>query len=143
MVISSKDELFTKSKSAKMVHIEALQDDVYIRKISGSDRLKFVDLLKAAGDEKEDPQSLEMAVSLGLSDEYGDRLFGDDELDQLSNLPLDALKEIALAMFQHNGLGEKAQDKAKKNSGKARNSGSSSPLSRKSEDSPSENSSIV
>ena len=127
------------SRRTKTVPIEALGDDAILREFSAAERLTVVaGFRKAARDiaaarhrqakatagevlpdvdaalaqaENLKQHMVAQIIQLSLIDEHGERLYADDEVDNvLADLNDDALREISNEAMSLNGFGENAPD---------------------------------
>jgi hypothetical protein len=92
---------------------------IYVRSLSGVMRARVADSYRDS-----DGQSIEDAhkrvqcyiVAHVLVDENGDRIFGDEDIDVISNLDAGVLDQISQAGIAASGMGVKSVEQAEKNS---------------------------
>lgn len=101
MTTNIRDRLLKlRDRKTKTVFIKSLDADVRIQQIMESDRLA---IMKAMVESGEPFQAYEAAryVAVALVDEDGNRLFADNEIDKIRDMPAGVVQEIYDAIDDH------------------------------------------
>lgn len=101
----------------------------YVRSFTAGDRGKLEIMGARYRDKKnyeDTPKIRFLACVLGICDENGERLFKENELDQIAQLPAIVVDRLSDAIFRLNGLDKKKVEELEKNSESAQNADSPS-----------------
>lgn len=96
--------------------IKALDESLWLRRVTGLERSEMVALLESKGKANEAEDTLEHLCSFGIANPDGSRMFDHTELQHIARMPLDALTEIMGLVLEVNALTKQAADEAKGNS---------------------------
>ena len=103
------------------VHVPEWDTDVYVRTLSGHDRtslMRKMDSLDKAGQCGDLPA---LILSIALSDEAGNRIFTDMDVEALGGKNTEVLGRLAETALTFNGMMPKSEDEVKKVSRRTRN----------------------
>jgi hypothetical protein len=119
MPLLNKNSILTASKKRiKSVRIEELEESIYIRQLSGSERVELAKLWKSAENASpEDAFKMQCTViTMVVVDEYGDPIFSRSDIETISAMNARAIDQIAMEGLRASGLWAGAVEDAAKNS---------------------------
>ena len=113
-------------KSTKEFQTKGLEEPIFLSKISALERAKFLDSTKGDEDTSYEnfTRSMALLVQLSLCDNSGNRIYAQNEIDELMNVDGDRLQEIYKLSADYNGLLPESVPEAGKNSGTIQSSDS-------------------
>lgn len=98
--MSIRDRLKAKSKELKEITIDG--EKLFLRKMTGAERVKHFSTLR---DESKVAESSAILIALSLCDESGNRLYTDDEISTLNEeLTTDIIDKLADEIGKFNGF---------------------------------------
>ena len=115
--MSLKDRILAagKMKASELHAVKVWSEDAFIRRMTGTERDAFeASIFDAAGKMNKQMFRAKLLVKT-LADDQGARLFGDDEITALSELPSDELVRLYDIAEKLNGLSKADVDALTKN----------------------------
>lgn len=128
-VNSKADLLALRAKDIKEIEINGSEEPLRLIELSAGDRVALVGKLGADGNPIDDIDPIEFQVSLvgkSVVDENGERIFKDDDRDEILSLPCKLFDFITKEAASLNGLNPQAVEEAVENFAGAQNDDSSS-----------------
>ena len=99
----TKDDLDV-SRHVVKKYIKSFNKEVYFRKLSAKEILDFNDSVKANGKKEASPKDVldvgARLLSLTLANKRGGRIYQDNEIPLLANLPMETLVEMVSVAFE-------------------------------------------
>lgn len=127
-ILTADDFRAAKSRPPRAVDVPGY-GTAYVRALTAGERDRFDQGNYTVGPDGRPQLSLgdvsARLVALCACDQDGRRLFTDDAVDQLNDLPSDLVEPVASAAQDFNGMSKRAKEEAAKNSGSAPASSSS------------------
>lgn len=109
-ILESKDQFkIAFKRRIKKYRIERLDEEVYLRPLSAAVRATLADAFSQSDGMPILAAAKAMqwqAVACGLVTESGDRLFSDNELEEIGKMDADIIDELSTEILHMSGLGE-------------------------------------
>lgn len=103
--MSLKDKIKAKSQQFTEVEIESLGEKVFLKQMTGAERVKYIGMIPSEESQEKILKAQDYMIAISLYDENKNRVFSDNEVEQIGEMPAAVIDELAVKIAEINGFG--------------------------------------